>query len=689
MSPPQNSDVLKNELDDVIYVHLCNYITTCPVQKQRTLLSCVSMYIHLLRIPLNDSNMSGLYDALVQIRIHLCTRLGFDGAKQYYLYILDFIFFLQKVDYISGSFLPPTKIANTLEYKELKSTRLPIDVLEKIVTKDNSQKLTLLIRKHCSQELEVQINSYIKTLSKSALEKLRISATSFFSSIEPGYEWNKSGSYIENSLAKYNIDLNLRSPKDTPTSKSLYTGLKNFFFYLRNNRVIPQDVDLPPYQSRSKTLLTEEIAKKNSRRIEKSIDIVKSHLNPEPYQIVKREIDNLTSTRIKIDALNDLIKYIYLLKKPINILDKNRIHDEFNLISRHISKSFVFDGAKRRLNNLAVIIEKIFKEGITLPKITSENNYKELREIYISEFEMQKIAVKPSSEDAFNDALNKFCSTGVKERLLDYVNSYKAKERKAYRKPLTDFLNQISDSSKQWEKNAKLIQAELMNYRDNLLGEFDRSTAYQRYANTKNGLKVLIEHGLLPSSTYLPKNIKESSNVEKYSNNPLILKVDLRHEENQKNFSNSQGFIAFVQSSLSDNLNSLVAVSREIISKGYAKYLSKNDVVSRSKDIENITNLKNFDVHKIENKVAYFDCYFDKLIRNERLHNMKKLKFGNDIFEYFGLTPLICSAMQIVITEERGFNAHSLYESVVSSPNRGEGFILVNDEGSVRVKVHK
>lgn len=75
-----------------------------------------------------------------------------------------------------------------------------------------------------------------------------------------------------------------------------------------------------------------------------------------------------------------------------------------------------------------------------------------------------------------------------------------------------------------------------MNYRDNLLSEVDRSTAYQRYNNITNALKVLIEHGLLASSTYIPKNIKESSNVEKYSNNPLILQVDLRDEKSSTLF---------------------------------------------------------------------------------------------------------------------------------------------------------
>lgn len=703
MSLPQNWDVLKNELEGITYAHLCNYIKTCPVHKQQTLLSCLSMYIHLLSIPLNNGDSSGLYTALMQIRIHLCTRLLFDSAKQYYLYILDVIYFFQSVNYISKSFLPPTKIANKTEYESLKLAPLSTEILEKIATQNNSQKLALLIKKHCTPELETHINSYMKTLNENALQSFRMSATSFFSSIKSGYEWSKSQTYIENTLAKYNIELNLRSTKDRPTSRSLYYSLYSFFSYLLDTGKIPREVDLPLYQPRARSLFSEKLADKNSRRLNKSIDVIKSHLNPESYRIIEKEIGNLCNARFKIDVANDLIKYIELIKKPINNRDNKLVLNEFHTISCHISKIYVFKGAKNRINTLATIIEQVSRESVILPRLTTELRYNELRKNQLPKLAMQKIAVKLSSAEALEEALNKYCSTKVRQRLLDFVNSYKPKERKAYRKPLIDFLNQVSDSSMDWEKSPEKIQSELMNYRDNLLSEVDRSTAYQRYNNLTNALKVLIEHGLLASTTYIPKNIKKSSNVEKYNNNPLILQVNLRDEENHQHFSSSKEFITFVQSSLSNNLDYLVTVSREIIARGYAKYLSKDEVISRSKGITKFSpesnfenqdpvdyfDIKSFNIYPTENKVAYFDYFFDELVRNERPHNIENLKFGTDILEYFGLTPLIASAMQIVITEEIGFNPHSLYEAAISSPHRGEVFILVNDEGSVRVKVYK
>ena len=703
MSRLKNWDVLKDALEEITYVHLCNYIQTSPARKQQILLSCLSMYIHLLKTPLNSGDNPALYTALIHIRTHLCARLFFGSAKQYYLYILGFIYYLQEVNYISKSFSPPNKIANKAEYESLKSTSLSIGILEIIETQNNSQKLQLLIKKHCTLELEIQIKSYMKTLTKGASHTFRICATSFFGSIKSGYEWSKSRVYIENSLAKYNIELNLRSPKDLPTSRSLYFSLHSFFSYLMDAGIIPCEINLPNYQPRKRSIISEKLADINSQRINKSTNIIKSHLNPESFKILKNEINNLSSTRLKIDVSNDLVKYIELIKHPINNHDYNLISNEFDAISCHISKNYVFDSAKDKINTLATIIEKVSLEKIVLPRLLTELHYNELRNNQISEAVIQKISVKLSSEDALNEALDKYCSAKVRERLIDFVNSYKPKERKAYRKPLTDFLNQVSDSSKEWEKSPEKIQSELMNYRDNLLSKSPRSTAYKNYNNLINAFKVLIEHGLLASSTYIPKNIKQSSNVENYRLNPLILQVDLRDEKNHQHFSGSQEFINFVQSSLSSNLNCLVAVSKEIVAKGYAKYLSKDEVISRSKCIEKFSpenifenqdsvdnfDIKSFNIHPTEIKVAYYDYFFDELVRNKRPHNIEKLKFGTDILEYFGLTPLIASAMQIIITEELGFNPHSLYEAAISSPHRGEVFILVNDEGSVRVKVYK
>lgn len=212
----------------------------------------------------------------------------------------------------------------------------------------------------------------------------------FFGSIESGYEWSKSRAYIENSLAKYNIELNLRSPKDNPTSRSLYFSLHSFFSYLLDAGNIPCEVDLPVYQPRARSLLSEKLADNNSRRINKSIDIIKSHLNPESYRIIEKEIDNLCNARFKIDAANDLIKYIDLIKNPINNRDNKLILNEFHTISCHISKIYVFKSAKNRINTLATIIEKVSRESVILPRLTTELRYNELRKISSLKWQSRK-----------------------------------------------------------------------------------------------------------------------------------------------------------------------------------------------------------------------------------------------------------------------------------------------------------
>lgn len=708
MTLPEKINELKDELDEITFSQLCDYIKTCSAQRQRTLLSCLSMYIHLLSIPLSKRDCSGLYDGFLHIRIHLCIRLNFDPAKQYYLYLLDFIYFLKKQELISDNFSPPCKISNENEYETLKSTPIPIEVLEKIATQDNSQKLTLLIKKHCDSNLEIQINSYMQTLNKNDLFRFRLGAIYLLSSSDVSFEWNKSRTFIENALTKYNDELILRSPKDSPTSRSLFLSLQNFLSYLVGTGQIPSNVNLPKYQDRPRSVFTEELSDSHSIRLCNAMSQIRKHVNTQSYQLIKKAIESLNNSRCQINAANDLGRYIELIKPSINNFETVILQENFHIISSHISKNYVFEGAKSRISTLASVLEKSLEKDLFLPRLTTETEYDTLKNTDIPELAMQKIAIKLSSEEALNEALGKYCSNNVSRRLLDYVNSYKPKERKSYRKPLSDFLNQVSDTSKQWEKSPKIIQSELINYRDNLLNELDRSTAYQRYQNTTNALKLLIEHGLLPSNTCIPKNIKISSTVEKYSkNNPLILQVDLKDKENQHHFTSSKEFITFVQSNLSNNLTQLLEVAKEIIINGYAKFTSKDTVISKYNDVkfsneshrvisrdqiqskEGSFDLSSFNKSLLEHKVAYFDYFFDQLIRNDKPHNIQGLKFGAEVLEHFGLTPLVASAMQIVITEELGFNPHSLYEAVISSPKRGEVFILVNNEGSVRVKVYK
>ncbi|MBL4832685.1 MAG: hypothetical protein JKY26_01825 [Pseudomonas sp.] len=207
-------------------------------------------------------------------------------------------------------------------------------------------------------------------------------------------------------------------------------------------------------------------------------------------------------------------------------------------------------------------------------------------------------------------------------------------------------------------------------------------------------------------------NLKTTSNQgTNRKENPLILQVDLYDETKKSHYIDSPTFIEDIKKELSQNLNQLIKISQEIIFHGYAKFLERDKLIARSQREEfvldpdflvakpsNIGQLGKqqkvnpFEyLHSLqkENRVAYYDLYFDQLIKNEKPHNIRNLKFGRDITEYFGLTPLISSAMQIIIAEELGFNPHPLYNAKVSSDRRGIEYVQVNDEGNVRIKVIK
>lgn len=703
MELPQKPSILERELDGNTYAQLCEYLKSCSSRRQQTLLSCLTMYIYLLSPLFNKRDNTEINSCFLHIQIHLCSRLKFSPARQYYLYILDFIYFLQKVNCLDNDFIPPNRISSLDNYEELKLISIPITVLEKIQLRDNNKKkLTILIKRHCSAKLESLINSYMETLNKLDLYTLKISLAFFLESNENNLEWYKSKTFIENILLKYDSELSLRPPNERPTSRSLFISLRKFLSHLIEVEYIDSDINLPRYQPRTRSLLGKKDSGDRTRRIGIALNKIEKVLDAEAFTILEKEVACLGNNRMAIDLINDLVKYIELLKGPLNSADIEILPRIFNIISVDISTNYVPKSALTRIDSLATLLEKLFNEPITLYRPTSKTDFNRLKNTDIPELIGQQIATRISSQEALENTLEEHCSHEVRKRLIDFVNSYKPRARKSHRKPWTDFLNQLTDSTKNWEKHPEMIQSMLINYRDNMLKDLNRTTVYERYQSIKNGLKVLLEHGLLPKTMFIPNNIRISTNATIHQrDNPLILQLDLYDSSKQQIFISSKHFLQQVQSSLSNNLNQLLSVSKEIIVNKYSKFLKADEVIAKGqepvffKNDSSIYNKPKMNIFgksnllALENKVSYFDCFFDKLIRNERPHQITELKIGTDVIEHFGLTPIVASAMQIIITEELGFNPHSLYEAVITSPKRGEVYILVNDEGSVRVKVYK
>lgn len=125
------------------------------------------------------------------------------------------------------------------------------------------------------------------------------------------------------------------------------------------------------------------------------------------------------------------------------------------------------------------------------------------------------------------------------------------------------------------------------------------------------------------------------------------------------------------------------------VNKTISKSRNWKFVIDEHSDKSQVNPFNQLNELSFENRVAYFNYFFDSIILDRKPHELPGLYFGYDVLELFGLTPKIVSAMQIIITEELGFNPHSIYEAAITSSERGEVYILINDEGGVRVKFYK
>ena len=184
--------------------------------------------------------------------------------------------------------------------------------------------------------------------------------------------------------------------------------------------------------------------------------------------------------------------------------------------------------------------------------------------------------------------------------------------------------------------------------------------------------------------------------------------VDLYDEEKQQTYIDTPSFIDFLKKDISNNLRTLIAEAQSIVYEGYQKFFSKDEVIKSSQFQEYIAH-PNLSVNahdgslekrvtnpfelshplRHENLTAYFDYYFDEFIRNDIPHEIYNLNTTTKVIEHLSLTSLIASAMQIIITEEMGINAYSLYNIKVHSNGHGHEFIQVDDNGSVQIRALK
>ncbi len=439
-------------------------------------------------------------------------------------------------------------------------------------------------------------------------------------------------------------------------------------------------------------------------------------LNYDVYYLISNFISH--SSKQRQTKLSFLIKtYIAVLYEALNNNDPDELAKNLHYIRIDLCKRYTFLSSRSLISDLQMLIKnliniKFFNKResnkldnfLTLP---TESQFQLIKSEIIPEEISNLFSYESSADEKFTKILNSTCTPEIANRLKEHVNSFK--HNKHHRGPLIQFLEQISSTNIEWYKHPRIIQGELLKYRGNLLDKYQRNTAYGRFQNVKNSIDVLVKHGLLPENVEMPDNLRRCINTEKVrKDNPLICEVDMYDEKKRDEYINTPQFIESLKSELSYNLCILVKNAQEIVFQGYKKFCNKNIIieqsqfdefmnhpqllVSRTKGSNSKSKVNPFNsAHplRLNNLTAYYNHYFNDLLNSKTQHNINNLAISEDILGYLGLTSSIASAMQTIITEELGINPYSLYRVKISSDGHGHEFVIVDDEGSVRIKALK
>lgn len=457
---------------------------------------------------------------------------------------------------------------------------------------------------------------------------------------------------------------------------------------------------------------------KFSPEVKERLDCLRAKLNDDAFEILNDYL-SLSNNQRRTRLTHILLSHIDFLKDGLNTKNESELFRAFEGVRSHICHSCTYKSAHAKFTHIRMFIRHLIAVGYIqkstqsqlsdLIEVFKEESYLSIRANDVPKDVIQNTKKELSADEVFLNTLNTTCPVNVAIRLQEHVNSFKHK--KQHRAPLNGFLNQIFATDPKWYTNPNVIQGELIKYRGNLLDSFQRNSAYGQFQNVKNAIGVLVSHGLLPSETNLPDNLRRCVNTEKVrDSNPLISCTDVYDENKRKTYVNSPTFIQDLKNELSVNLLSLKRKAQEIVFAGYHQFLAKESMIKTSQFDEYMASqrllVKNnmssgrktrklvnpfSATHplRLENLIAYYDHHFGSLLKGETIHKVNGLCICNETLGYLGLTSRVASAMQIIITEEIGINPYSLYNAKVQSGGHGQEFVQVDDSGSVRIKTLK
>lgn len=455
-----------------------------------------------------------------------------------------------------------------------------------------------------------------------------------------------------------------------------------------------------------------------SPEVQERLNHLRAYLNTDAFSMLHDYLsisDNTRRTRLT----HILVTYLEVIKESLNTRNEAELVEALTNMRTHICHHCTYKSSRAKFTHIRMFIRHMKEVGY-LQGNTTEQLTKLLKSIDLESYQSSKLDDLPdkfiektqkslSADEVFLNTLNSTCPSKIAKRLLEHVNSFKHK--KQHRAPLNGFLNQIFSSDPEWYTKPNIIQGELIKYRGNLLDSFQRNSAYGQFQNVKNAVGLLVSHGLLPSDTNLPDNLRRCVNTEKVrDSNPLISSTDVYDENKRKTYVDSPTFIQDLKNELSANLLLLKRKAQEIVFAGYHQFLAKESMIKMSQFDEYnaspkllvknnassgritrklVNPFSTIQPLRLANLTAYYDYHFESLIKGKTPHKMRELCICNEILGYLGLTPSVASAMQMIITEEVGINPYSLYDAKVQSEGHGQEFVQVNDSGSVRIKTLK
>jgi len=416
-------------------------------------------------------------------------------------------------------------------------------------------------------------------------------------------------------------------------------------------------------------------------------------------------------------SLTHLLSIYYrVLAPPIRNNDSAELTKVCVHIRTHLCQNYTASSVTRKLSELNILIKSLADKGaITgdfifpdIPRSPSTYEAYKVQIIPIKYFSKIK-PKKHSADEEFYDTLSRTCSAEIAQRLKEHV--YNFKHVKHHRNPLSTFLDSASAEHPNWYEHPKVIEGTLLKFRNNLLSKVSRNSAYGRYQNVKNAIKVLYHHNLISKDTDFPGNLRRCANTQKVRvKNPLLCATDIYDDREKELFRNTPEFIKKIATDIEYNLKVMLKEARKIVFEGYRKYADRERFISNSERSE---FLKSPDLrittktarnkyikrnpfspyksvgYRLENLVAYFDHFYECCIDGTAKHDLHGIIFSTKVQQYLGLTPHLASAMQIIIVEELGINPYSLYKVKVHSDGHGHEFIQVTDKGSVRLRTLK